>query len=114
LNKFCNDLSQLEKHNPDAFPPKTAVGKFLLKLSPFFQFCTSANGIFALRIAIISVALWEPAVQHNTAWFYYTNKGLWALIMAQVCVIIIFFFLIFVLKWHFPFRLALRYMQVIK
>jgi len=76
---------QTEKRNPDAFPPKTASGKFLLRIAPFFQFLKSANGIFALRMGLVSVALWVPAVCHSSAWFYYDNKGLWALIMAQVC-----------------------------
>lgn len=28
--------------------------------------------------------LWVPAVCHLTAWFYYENRTLWALIMAQM------------------------------
>lgn len=32
----------------------------------------------------MSVALWVPAVCVSSAWFNYNNKGLWALIMAQV------------------------------
>ena len=41
----------------------------------------------------MSVALWVPAVCHSSAWIYYSNKGLWGLIMAQVC--LSFFFLRF-------------------
>lgn len=33
---------------------------------------------------MVSVALWVPAVFQSTAWFYYENRGLWALIMAQI------------------------------
>ena len=58
---------------------------FLLKLAPFFQFFKSVNGIFALRMGLVSVALWVPAVCHSSAWIYYSNKGVWGLIMAQVC-----------------------------
>ena len=76
---------QIEKRNPDAFPPKTTFRRFLLKLAPFFRFFESANGIFALRMGLVSVALWVPAVCHSSAWIYYSNKGLWGLIMAQVC-----------------------------
>jgi hypothetical protein len=32
----------------------------------------------------VSLALWIPAVVPSSAWFYYDNKGLWALIMAQM------------------------------
>ena len=62
-------------------------------MAPFFQFFKSANGIFALRMGLVSVALWVPAVCHSSAWIYYSNKGLWGLIMAQVCFIFSFFLL---------------------
>lgn len=81
---FLTIFFQTEKRNPDAFPPKRAFGKFLLKVAPFFQFLKSDNGIFALRMGLVSVALWVPSVCHSSAWFYYNHKGLWALIMAQV------------------------------
>lgn len=77
-------ICPVEKRNPDAFPPKTGSGKAFLKLAGFFRFFKSANGIYALRMGIVSVALWIPSVCESTAWFYYDNKGLWALIMAQV------------------------------
>ncbi|KAF8168489.1 hypothetical protein B0H34DRAFT_816566 [Crassisporium funariophilum] len=76
-------LHMWRKRNPDAFPPTTAFGKFFVRLSAVFRFLKSAEGIFALRLGIVSVALWIPAVCHSSAWFYYANKGLWALIMAQ-------------------------------
>ncbi|KIM39011.1 hypothetical protein M413DRAFT_447369 [Hebeloma cylindrosporum] len=72
-----------KKRNPDAFPPKSALKKFFFKMAPFFHFVKSANGIFALRMGLVSVALWIPAVCHTSAWIYYSNKGLWGLIMAQ-------------------------------
>ena len=79
-----------EKRNPDAFPPKTKSGKAFLKLAAFLRFFKSANGIYALRMGFISVALWIPSVCESTAWFYYDNKGLWALIMGQVrsCIVV--------------------------
>lgn len=74
-----------ERRNPDAFPPKTAFGRSVVKIAPVFRFFKSPQGILALRNGIVSIALWVPAVCSNSAWFYYDNKGIWALIMAQVC-----------------------------
>jgi hypothetical protein len=70
--------------NPDALPPTTAFGRSIVKVGAIFRFVKSAQGIFALRYAVVSVALWVPAVCQSTAWFYYENRGLWALIMAQI------------------------------
>ncbi|KAF8798312.1 hypothetical protein BYT27DRAFT_7177807 [Phlegmacium glaucopus] len=69
--------------NPDAFPPTTMFGGFFVKLLAVFRFLKSPEGIFAFRLGIVSVALWIPAVCHSSAWLYYDNKGIWALIMAQ-------------------------------
>ncbi|GLB36769.1 putative ER transporter, 6TM, N-terminal [Lyophyllum shimeji] len=70
--------------NPDALPPKTAVGRFFLMLGNMATFFHSPEGIFGLRHGIVSVALWIPSVCPSSAWFYYENRGLWALIMAQL------------------------------
>ncbi|KAJ3509937.1 hypothetical protein NLJ89_g4950 [Agrocybe chaxingu] len=88
------DIAEAPKRrDPDAFPPTTAFGRFFVKLAAFFRFFKSAEGIFALRVAIVSVALWIPAVLHSSAWFYYENKGMWALIMAQTGLAIMGFFI---------------------
>ncbi|KAF8060806.1 hypothetical protein FPV67DRAFT_1673642 [Lyophyllum atratum] len=70
--------------NPDALPPTTAFGRFFLTLGNMLEFFKSPEGIFGLRHAIVSIALWIPSVCTSSAWFYYGNRGLWALIMAQV------------------------------
>ena len=62
-------------------------GRFFVKLVAVLRFLKSPEGIFALRVGIVSVALWIPAVCHSTAWVYYDDKGLWALIMGQVRVL---------------------------
>ncbi|KAJ7660842.1 hypothetical protein DFH06DRAFT_1472122 [Mycena polygramma] len=70
--------------NPDALPPTSALGRFSVALGGSLRFFKSPEGIFALRHAVISLALWIPSVVPRTAWFYYANKGLWALIMGQM------------------------------
>ncbi|KAF7340394.1 hypothetical protein MVEN_01958900 [Mycena venus] len=70
--------------NPDARPPTSALGRFSVALGGALRFFKSPEGIFALRHAVVSLALWVPAVVPRTAWFWYSQKGLWALIMAQM------------------------------
>ncbi|KAG6854200.1 hypothetical protein C0991_009513 [Blastosporella zonata] len=72
------------RKNPDALPPTTAFGRFFLRLGKVIRFFKSAEGIFAMRHAVVSIALWIPSVCSTTAAFYYGNRGLWALIMAQM------------------------------
>ncbi|KAJ7474206.1 hypothetical protein FB451DRAFT_1248307 [Mycena latifolia] len=69
--------------NPDALPPRSGLGRFFVGLGATLRFFKTPEGVFALRHAVVSLALWVPAVVPRTAWFYYSNKGLWALIMAQ-------------------------------
>ncbi|KAJ8703361.1 hypothetical protein PTI98_001988 [Pleurotus ostreatus] len=72
-----------ERRNPDALPPRTGMGRFAVRLGSFFRWFKSAEGIFALRTAVVTLALWIPAVAPSSAGFNYQHKGLWALIMAQ-------------------------------
>ncbi|KAJ0413216.1 hypothetical protein BJY00DRAFT_320006 [Aspergillus carlsbadensis] len=52
----------------------------VLRLHHWF---TNSEGLFALRMVIVSIAVSIPAVLPRTAGFYYREKGLWALIMGQ-------------------------------
>ncbi|KAF4566563.1 hypothetical protein EYR36_011994 [Pleurotus pulmonarius] len=74
---------QCKRRNPDALPPRTGMGRFAVRLGSFFRWFKSAEGIFALRTAVVTLALWIPAVVPSSAGFNYQHKGLWALIMAQ-------------------------------
>ena len=91
------------------------LGKFSVKLLAVFLFLKSPKGIFAFRLGIVSVALWVPAVCHSSAWLYYDNRGVWALIMAQVCVR--HFTVgssVVILKISLEYRLRLQSMLVIR
>ncbi|PPQ86229.1 hypothetical protein CVT24_001163, partial [Panaeolus cyanescens] len=72
------------KRDPDALPPSSLSGKLYVKFCSFFRFLKSPKGIFALRTGVLSVALWVPAVLSSSAWFYYEQKGMWGMIMAQM------------------------------
>ena len=69
------------EHNPDVSP--TLKNGKRSKLSNFFRWFKGVEGMFALRHAVVSMALWIIAVHPTTAAFNYRNRGLWALIMAQ-------------------------------
>ncbi|KAG6901993.1 hypothetical protein C0995_005793 [Termitomyces sp. Mi166 len=71
------------RKNPDALPPTSAFGRFFLILGKILKFFKSPQGIFGLRHAVVSIALWVPFVCSTTVWFYYGNRGVWGLIMAQ-------------------------------
>lgn len=81
-------LLQSERRNPDSFPPTTVFGRFWIRLTAFARFFKTPEGIFSLRLAVVSTALWVPSVCTSSAWLYYEQKGLWALIMAQVSFVI--------------------------
>lgn len=58
---------------------------FLLRtLVTFWHWLTSTHGLYAARVVIISIATSIPAVLPNTAGFYYREKGIWAVITAQL------------------------------
>ena len=102
------DIYFEDKRDPDALPPKTLTGRLLHKTAPFFRFFKSPQGFLALRSGIVSVAMWVPAVCPQTAWFYYDNKGIWALIMAQVGRVLILSILAFILIFvHFSYQTGL-------
>ncbi|CAG9990957.1 unnamed protein product [Clonostachys byssicola] len=48
------------------------------------NFFTNVEGLHALRTLVLTVALAIPAVIPSSAGFYYREKGMWALIMAQM------------------------------
>ncbi|KAF4970321.1 hypothetical protein FSARC_2641 [Fusarium sarcochroum] len=50
----------------------------------FVNFFTDVTGLHALRTLVLTIALAVPAVIPASAGFYYREKGMWALIMAQM------------------------------
>ena len=55
-------------------------GRIALAVAHWFG---NTEGLFALRVLIVSLGLSALAANRNTAGFFYREKGLWALIMAQ-------------------------------
>ena len=56
-------------------------GQILLKV---VRWLSNTSSIFALRLLVVTIALSVPAVIRSNSSFFYTQKGLWAVIMAQL------------------------------
>lgn len=69
--------------DPDALPPRNALHRFSRSLHTLWRHLSSPEGIFALKYGLVSIAMWTPQVVPHSAWFTYSNRGLWALIMSQ-------------------------------
>ncbi|KAF8504549.1 hypothetical protein F5888DRAFT_759358 [Russula emetica] len=75
-----------ERHadlDPDSHPPTNLFQKFMNLLHLFLRWTKTAEALFVFRYVLLSILLWLPAVFRNSAHFYYVNKGIWAVIMAQ-------------------------------
>jgi hypothetical protein len=74
-----------EEHNldPDSHPPTNLLQRFMHILHSFLQWTKTAEALFVFRYMLLSILLWLPAVFKHSAHFYYVNKGIWSLIMAQ-------------------------------
>ncbi|KAJ6538107.1 hypothetical protein B0H19DRAFT_1079182 [Mycena capillaripes] len=71
------------RKDPDSRPPTNPVQKLMNLLHNGYLWTSTAEAIFTFKYVFISVALWLPAVFRSSAHFYYVEKGIWALIMAQ-------------------------------
>ncbi|RDW66627.1 hypothetical protein BP5796_09376 [Coleophoma crateriformis] len=60
---------------------RSKSSQILLKI---IKWVSSTEGVFALRVVVVTLALSVPAVIRSSAGFYYREKGLWAVIMAQL------------------------------
>lgn len=64
---------------------RSGLGRAVISTYHWF---INAEGMYALRLVIVTIALGIPAVIPSSAGFYYREKGLWALIMGQTTVVI--------------------------
>ncbi|KAI9512001.1 hypothetical protein F5148DRAFT_1280228 [Russula earlei] len=69
--------------DPDSHPPTNPLQKFMDLLHDFFRWTKTAEAVFVFRYVLLSILLWLPGVFKNSAHFFYINKGIWSLIMAQ-------------------------------
>ncbi|EEU36673.1 uncharacterized protein NECHADRAFT_72672 [Fusarium vanettenii 77-13-4] len=53
-----------------------------------YEWLTNPAGMFALRMVIVTIATSIPASIPRTAGFFYREKGIWAVISAQTCLVV--------------------------
>lgn len=63
--------------DPDADRPRNAFQRFLRTIGFAWAWQTSPEGLFALKYALVSIALWVPAICPSSVYFTYINRGLW-------------------------------------
>jgi hypothetical protein len=71
------------RRDPDSRPPTNTLQRIMEGLHVIYQWTKTPKALFVFRYVFLSVALWLPSVIKTTAHFYYVQKGMWALIMAQ-------------------------------
>jgi hypothetical protein len=86
-----NDLPQADKATIEELQqsfkrvhkPTRKRNKISSMILGFGHWLSNEEGIFAMRVLVATLAAAVPAVCTRSAGFYYREKGLWALIMAQ-------------------------------
>jgi hypothetical protein len=63
---WCTDLLTAD---PDAERPTNALQTLGRKIAAIGHFFVSQNGQFALKFALVSIALWIPQIVKSSAWF---------------------------------------------
>lgn len=79
-NKEVGAQQQFNRLHFHGGSKRSAFGKILLAVTNWLG---NTEGMYALRVLTVTIALGVPAVITSSAGFYYREKGLWALIMAQ-------------------------------
>ncbi|KAF7542177.1 hypothetical protein G7Z17_g11813 [Cylindrodendrum hubeiense] len=77
-----SSAAMLENMRKPSSRTRHGVSRFLLAL---IDWTTNPEGLYALRTLVVTIALAVPAVIPASAGFYYREKGMWAMIMGQLC-----------------------------
>ncbi|KAI0070747.1 hypothetical protein K474DRAFT_1631398 [Panus rudis PR-1116 ss-1] len=71
------------KRDPDSMPPSNVFQRIANTGHMVYKWTKTAEAMFAFKYVIVTIAFWIPQVVRSSANFVYTQKSLWALIMAQ-------------------------------
>lgn len=77
----ANQLKSIHLHRSKE---RSNASRFILAL---LNWISNTEGMFALRIVVVTIALAIPAAIPSSAGFYYREKGLWGLIMGQLALV---------------------------
>ncbi|KDQ52244.1 hypothetical protein JAAARDRAFT_184405 [Jaapia argillacea MUCL 33604] len=78
------EVEKTYRMDPDSRPPTNTFQRVMHYIHYGYKWTRTPAASFAVKYAILTVALWLPAVFHTSAYFNYVQKGLWALIMGQM------------------------------
>ncbi|KAG8992832.1 hypothetical protein FRB94_006979 [Tulasnella sp. JGI-2019a] len=76
------------QRDPDSRPPNNLGQRIGQALHRARRWLGTPEAIFAFKHTAVSILLWLPAVFKKSAWFTYTQRGLWALIMGQITLVV--------------------------
>ncbi|KAI0777718.1 hypothetical protein BD413DRAFT_519071 [Trametes elegans] len=71
------------KRDPDSSPPTNALQKVANTFHGLYKWTKTAEALFAFRYVFVTIALWIPSVVKTSAHLAYSERAVWALIMAQ-------------------------------
>ncbi|TBU59289.1 hypothetical protein BD310DRAFT_976680 [Dichomitus squalens] len=71
------------KRDPDSRPPENALQRVANVFHKLYKWTKTPEALFTFRYVFITIALWLPQVVKTSAHFVYSERGVWALIMAQ-------------------------------
>lgn len=77
---------QVQQRNPDAGPPTNIahlVGRFVVRV---FKFLGRPDIFFVIKAGILTVVVAQPAWYSWSAGWWYTNRGIWCVIMASLTI----------------------------
>jgi hypothetical protein len=77
------DAGRRERRDPDALAPTNGYYHFARMIANVYHFMASPASVYGIRFAIVTFALWIPAVLPSSVDFVYQNRGVWALIASQ-------------------------------
>ncbi|KAI0371992.1 hypothetical protein BV20DRAFT_940807 [Pilatotrama ljubarskyi] len=71
------------RRDPDSRPPANVLQRLANTLHLVYKWGKTAEALFAFRYVVVTIALWIPSVVKSSAHFAYSQRSVWALIMAQ-------------------------------
>ncbi|RDB29703.1 Uncharacterized protein C57A7.05 [Hypsizygus marmoreus] len=80
----AEDLGLPKRRDPDALPPRNMFEAVMNLLFHAVTGLAGGNVLFAIKAGLLAVVLALPSFLKSSAFFAYSNRAVWAIIMGQV------------------------------